>query len=217
MPHLVFWYGELDPNSQFSMLPQQKFLSLNDAIERNSFGLPTIIQGKMKQKRELTDLEKSRLRAQREMEADLQRKPDERILGRIPFYAEPHETIREVDLERLATKTVSGTKCLIEFSKKRNLGDYENSKQCALRSDRVCIPSLMTHAEATLAAEYFCLPKRIELILDEEAPPISEAEYQNLNAMMTAFCHVPLLDEFCLPHEQLHPEASVALVFLVPL
>lgn len=211
MPHLVFWYGEVDPNSQFSMLQQRKFLSLNDAIERNCFGLPTIIQEKMKQKIKLTDIEKSRLRAQREMEADLQRKPDERILGRIPFYAEPHETIREIDLERLATKLRSGTRNLVGSGKKRKLGNYEKSDGCAL-SDRVSVPALMTHAEATLVATYFGLSKRIELTLDEKAPPISEAEYQNLQAMLTVFCSFPLLDEFCLPHEQLHPKASIAIV-----
>ena len=194
MPHLVLWYGEVDPNAQFSMVLQRNFLSLDDAIERNCFGIPATIIDKMSQNKMLTVNEKSRVRAQKEMEEDLRKKPEERIFGRIPFYAEPHETIREIDLVKvkwLATKTGSTAGRMVESSKKRKVGDSE-------KSDRVSIPSLMTHSEASLAATSHGLSMRIELTHDEKALPISEAEYQNLESMLTVFCNVALLDELSL-------------------
>ena len=83
------------------MVLQRNFLSLDDAIERNCFGIPATIIDKMSQNKMLTVNEKSRVRAQKEMEEDLRKKPEERIFGRIPFYAEPHETIREIDLVKV--------------------------------------------------------------------------------------------------------------------
>ena len=211
MRHLVLWYGEADPNSQFSMVPQRNILSVDDAIERNCFGLPATIQDKMSENKKLTDNEKSRVRAQKEMEEDLCKKPDERILGRIPVYAEPHETIREsVLVEWLATKIGCGAGRMIESSKKRKMGDSE-------KSDRVSIPSLMTHTEASLAATNHGLSMRIELTLDEEALPISEAEYHNLQSMLTVFCRVALLDKLSLTYEQLDKKARIGFVFPVRL
>jgi len=48
--------------------------------------------------------------------------------------------------------------------------------------------------------------ERTELRLDEKAPPISKAEYQNLKEMMTLFCRVPLLHDFSRPAVLLDPE-----------
>ena len=45
-----------------------------------------------------------------------------------------------------------------------------------------------------------------EFLLGEEAPAITEAEYQNLQEMMIQFCRVPLLSEFSRPVAMLHPE-----------
>uniref|UniRef100_A0A7S1VTX3 Bromo domain-containing protein n=1 Tax=Grammatophora oceanica TaxID=210454 RepID=A0A7S1VTX3_9STRA len=42
--------------------------------------------------------------------------------------------------------------------------------------------------------------------LDDPAPPITEQEYQNIEALMVQFCKVPLLAEFSRPVSLLHPE-----------
>lgn len=49
---------------------------------------------------------------------------------------------------------------------------------------------------------------RTELLLDEEPTPITEEEYENLEALMIQFCRVPLLAEFSRPVALLHPEVS---------
>ena len=141
------------------------------------------------------------------MEEDLQKIPQERPLGRIPFFTEQCETIRECDLNCLATKRGNELRNVIGSRTKRTLQHDCHTNGCTSNSDGVLISSLMTHAEAKLAAT-LCT-KRIELILDEKAPTISEAEYQNLKAMMTVLCRLPLMNEFIRPHEVLHPEVSI--------
>lgn len=47
---------------------------------------------------------------------------------------------------------------------------------------------------------------RSENLLSEDVPPITEAEYENLEALMIQFCRVPLLAEFSRPVALLHPE-----------
>lgn len=44
--------------------------------------------------------------------------------------------------------------------------------------------------------------------LDDPVAPITDAEYQNVKALMHQFCKVPLLAEFSRPVALLHPEAS---------
>jgi len=55
---------------------------------------------------------------------------------------------------------------------------------------------------------------RGELTLYEKAPPISDAEYQNLEELMTQFCRVPLLAEFSRPVALLHPEVRLPTVHM---
>lgn len=50
--------------------------------------------------------------------------------------------------------------------------------------------------------------KRKTVHLIETAKPITEAEYENLEALMKQFCRVPLLAEFSRPISLLHPEVS---------
>ena len=45
--------------------------------------------------------------------------------------------------------------------------------------------------------------------LRQKQPPITDAEYQNLEALLTQFCRVPLLAEFSRPVTLLHPEVSL--------
>lgn len=45
-----------------------------------------------------------------------------------------------------------------------------------------------------------------EFLLGETVPAITEAEYDNLQELMTQFCRVPLLSEFSRPVSILHPE-----------
>lgn len=45
-----------------------------------------------------------------------------------------------------------------------------------------------------------------ELTLSMKSPPMSDAEYANLKALMIQFCRVPLLAEFSRPVTLLHPE-----------
>jgi hypothetical protein len=52
--------------------------------------------------------------------------------------------------------------------------------------------------------------ERSDFLLNETVPPISPAEYKNLEAMMTQFCRVPLLAEFSRPVSLLHPEVSLS-------
>ena len=44
--------------------------------------------------------------------------------------------------------------------------------------------------------------------MDDPAPPITTAEYENLEALMVQFCRVPLLAEFSRPVALLHPEVG---------
>lgn len=44
--------------------------------------------------------------------------------------------------------------------------------------------------------------------LDDPVAPMTDAEYQNVKALMHQFCKVPLLAEFSRPVALLHPEAS---------
>lgn len=45
--------------------------------------------------------------------------------------------------------------------------------------------------------------------MDDPVPKISDAEYENLEALMVQFCRVPLLAEFSRPVSLLHPEVSI--------
>jgi hypothetical protein len=49
--------------------------------------------------------------------------------------------------------------------------------------------------------------------LDDSIPDLTDAEYENLEALMVQFCRVPLLAEFSRPVALLHPEVSVMLIF----
>lgn len=44
--------------------------------------------------------------------------------------------------------------------------------------------------------------------IDDPVPPITEADYENVEALMENFCKVPLLAEFSRPVALLHPEVS---------
>jgi hypothetical protein len=61
---------------------------------------------------------------------------------------------------------------------------------------------LTTTVEAAVA-------ERAELLVGEQAPPLSDVEYENLDALMEQFCRVPLLSEFSRPVSLLHPEVSL--------
>jgi hypothetical protein len=49
--------------------------------------------------------------------------------------------------------------------------------------------------------------------LDDSIPDLTDAEYENLEALMVQFCRVPLLAEFSRPVALLHPEVSIMLIF----
>lgn len=51
--------------------------------------------------------------------------------------------------------------------------------------------------------------KRCEFLLDQQAPKLTESEYECLESMMTQFCRVPLLAEFSRPVGLLHPEVRI--------
>jgi hypothetical protein len=51
--------------------------------------------------------------------------------------------------------------------------------------------------------------------LDDSIPDLTDADYENLEALMVQFCRVPLLAEFSRPVALLHPEVSVTLIFSV--
>jgi len=57
---------------------------------------------------------------------------------------------------------------------------------------------------------------RAEFLLNEQVPPITSHEYENLEALMVQFCRVPLLAEFSRPVTLLHPEVSVAIPSSLP-
>jgi len=107
---LVYWYGETDPMVRYSFLPQGKFLSFSKGEEIKCAHLPAAIQKKLDSKHgKLTIAQQSRVRAQREMEADLAKNPEQRAKGRIPAFQELYESISESDLVQLAAENSSAT------------------------------------------------------------------------------------------------------------
>jgi len=133
MHHLVYWYGETDPSSQYSLLSQLKFLSLAKGKAKNCHRLPDSIQTKLSRKQNLTAAEEAKVRAQREMEKDLPKSPEERLTGKIPNFAELHCSISSFDLSKLAagngTGSSSGKK--IARNNKRRSSDERDSKRRA--------------------------------------------------------------------------------------
>jgi hypothetical protein len=59
---------------------------------------------------------------------------------------------------------------------------------------------------ALVASELRVATPAREFLLGEPVPPLSDAEYHNLTALMLQFCKVPLLAEFRRPVAILHPE-----------
>ena len=53
--------------------------------------------------------------------------------------------------------------------------------------------------------------------MDDPAPKIKDAEYENLEALMIQFCRVPLLAEFSRPVSLLHPEVRDPFFICMPL
>lgn len=50
---------------------------------------------------------------------------------------------------------------------------------------------------------------RIERLLDESAPPMTENEYANLKELLSTFCTIPMVGEhFRAPVVELYPEVS---------
>lgn len=108
MHHLVYFYGVTDPNNQFALLSQLKFLSLAHGTAQNCHLLPVSIQKKLRRKQKLTAAEDAKVRAQDEMERDVPKKPEERLSGKIPPFAELYSSISEFDLSELAKRNGTG-------------------------------------------------------------------------------------------------------------
>jgi len=200
----VYWYGEAD---NYSLVPQGKFLSISEARLKNCFNLPTSIQKKVRRKKRLSFLEQNRLRAQTEMEEDRSKKPEERPMGRIPGFEELCDSVREADLLQLVSFHNSGEHYVIGEKRKIVQSIERPSKRRRLFS---CQPQESRPSGGRRAPDKSSPSMPTELLLHEEAPPITEYEFRCAENMLTVFCRVPLLREFYRPFSLLYPEVRFA-------